>query len=357
MKKKFLQLLFPATVLGIIYIGTSSYSNNNSSIMSSNSQIGCNTGTCHGASIPALCNISVTGFPDPLSGYNPGSVYPVTINVSAAGKSAAGINFSVSAGTISGLGAGLTLVNSTSARHTTPKALVSSATTFTFNWTAPSTAVANINLYIAANGVNLNGTRAGDAWNVYSISSPLSIEYLNFDAASKANEISLDWKTSKEVDLDYFIIEKSLDGIEFDSVTMYNALGNANIGRNYTHKDYPQHSDDYYYRLKIVNKDGSFGYSQTKKVIFDNGARFEVLAFPNPNASGEYVNLNVFNNKSETMEVSVTDIKGLVIYNKVEPAIKGTNYLQVKSVLPPGIHFIKVAPKNSSPFIIKQLTN
>ncbi len=366
MKQKFLQTIFLFLFLGVIYLGSSSYSNNNASKMSSNSTVGCGGGGCHSTLSNARCNITVTGFPDSTT-YVPGQVYPVTINVKGSAPSTkVGINFSVTGGTISGLGpmGALTLVNSTSARHTTPSSFAVSGANrvfnYTFNWTAPSSTSGNIVLFASANAVDGNNTTSGDFYGTYkSNNAPFSLDYLSFTTQTKANEVSLNWVTNREDNIDYFSLERSNDGINFFEVEKFNALGDINNGRIYSGKDYPKYSDDYYYRLKIVSNAGDFTFGPTKLVSFNNGAKFEAISFPNPVMAGNAVHLNVFNNKSEKVEVFVMDTRGILISKETYDANKGTNYLHIASSVfrRPGMYYIEVRPSTGGKISLKHLAN
>lgn len=323
--------------------------------MSGNSQTGCGNAGCHGPSNSALTNIQVTGLPSVAVGYTAGATYTVTVNVVSAGKTRAGINLSVNTGLITSVGANLTQVTGTSIRHTTPKVMTSGATTFTFTWKAPNVANQALLVFASVNAANNNGNATGDVWATYSTSVPLTIDYMTFAAKAKANEIRLDWATSKEEDLDYFVVEKSEDGQKFDSIDVQNALGDPSTGRSYQFMDYPQYSSNYYYRIRVVSKDGSINYSAIQKVTFDNGAKFEALIFPNPVGAMDYLNINVFNNKAQNLNVELYDIRGVLVYKKVESVKLGTNYLTISQHLKAGQYIMHIADGAGKDNITKRI--
>jgi hypothetical protein len=288
--------------------------------------------------------ISVVGFPSPSAGYNLGQVYPVTVTVSNAGKLACGINISVTTGAITNLGSNLTAVSSLAIRHSTPKPMVNGTTTFTFDWVAPSVSSATLFLYASATAVNGNGVTSGDAFNTYNLNIPLNIDYLTFDVQSKPNQVKLFWKTSTEKLIKYFVIQKSMDGVVFDSLDKVIAVGGLGIGKDYSFVDFPPHSGEYYYRLKIVDDYQNQGFSKIQKVNFDNGASLEAFSFPNPSVFREALNVNIFNNKSKNLIVSISDMNGEIIYNTNYSVVKGTNYLFIPNQFPSGMYHITIAP-------------
>jgi hypothetical protein len=341
MRRKFLHTLFSIITLGILYLTTTSYSNTGSSIIAgAQNASGC---ICHGAANSALTNISVTGLPSSTVGYTPGATYTVSVNVISSGKVRAGINLGVNVGAITSVGANLTQVNATSLRHSSPKVMTGSATSFSFTWQAPLTGSTALQINAAVNTTDNNGTTSGDRWAFYSTNLPLSISYLDFSASSKANEVRLDWKTAKEEDLEYFVIEKGIDGQIFDSLTRMVATGTPSLGREYQYLDYPPFSGTYYYRLKLVSHSGQENYSSTQKIIFDNGAQFESILFPNPVQVANEVDINVFNNKAEKLNVTVVDIRGLVVYQRSYEANWGTNYLHIPYSFKGGQYFVTIS--------------
>jgi hypothetical protein len=91
----------------------------------------------------------------------------------------------------------------------------------------------------------------------------------------------LNWTTaSSESKLSHFEIEYSPDGRTF--IKIDNVAGkNSNAGADYKFS-YRQLNGDGYYRLKLVDKDGSFGYSNTVHAITNCSDKSKVLVYPNP---------------------------------------------------------------------------
>jgi len=112
----------------------------------------------------------------------------------------------------------------------------------------------------------------------------LSVGSLNLKAAKDYSGIRLQWQTSSEQNSNYFDIQRSADGIHFNSVGNVKAAGNSNILRSYTYLDSLSTTGfqaGWYYRVKEVGDDSRFFYSNTIKVnTGTNGTRFSV--YPNP---------------------------------------------------------------------------
>jgi hypothetical protein len=353
MKTNYLKLFFSIILTIVLYTTLTSYSNTGGGVMSNNSQAGCN---CHGGA-NANTIINVAGLPTPAQGYTMGQIYPVVVTVGNASKISSGINLSVTTGTITNLGAGLTAVSATSIRHSAPKAMVAGTVTYTFDWVAPTTSSNTLFLYASANATNGNGNSTGDAYNTYNLNVPLNINYLTFNTESKPNQVKLNWQTSTENKIKYFAIEKSFDGVAFDSVDKVIAVGGIGISKGYNYFDYPPHSGEYFYRLKIVDDMQNQAYSAVEKVNFDNGASLEAFTFPNPTVFNQMINLNIFNNKSKSIVVSMINNTGNEVYHYDYNAVKGTNYLRIPNQFTSGVYQIKVTPSVGKTLVLKHVIN
>ena len=89
----------------------------------------------------------------------------------------------------------------------------------------------------------------------------LPIELLSFNGISKSGYNSLRWSTSSEIDNDYFSIEKTIDGNNFNVVGVINSSGNSQLLNNYELKDFSIEKVINYYRLKQTDISGNYKYS------------------------------------------------------------------------------------------------
>lgn len=88
----------------------------------------------------------------------------------------------------------------------------------------------------------------------------LPIQLIYFTSyCNKYNE--LNWATATEVNNNYFVLEKSYDGNNFSFVAKINASGNSNDVRKYSYTDYSSNFSLVYYRLKQVDYNGDYTYS------------------------------------------------------------------------------------------------
>lgn len=108
---------------------------------------------------------------------------------------------------------------------------------------------------------------------------PLSL--LSFSAGHDKNEVKVSWNTSNEVNTASFVVERSLDGASFTalgSVTARNGISNS-----YSFADVNPVKGIAYYRLKMLDRDGTFRYS--KVVVVNSKLKGLVAVYPNPAVS------------------------------------------------------------------------
>jgi hypothetical protein len=107
------------------------------------------------------------------------------------------------------------------------------------------------------------------------------VTLLNFTGKLSYSNAVLNWETTNEINSNNFIIERSIDGVNFQTAANVAASGNTsqNIRYSFTDKNIP--SGRLYYRLKQVDRDGRFEYSNTITLQNSKNA-FVFNVLPNP---------------------------------------------------------------------------
>jgi hypothetical protein len=195
-----------------------------------------------------------------------------------------------------------------------------------------------------------NGTRnplSGDVWYVSTSfaqpsNSTLPVSGVNLTAALNGNDVDLKWKTTSEINSKHFEIERSIDGINFELLAVKQAAGNSVSELQYTHKDASMNARAYYYRLRLVDVDGKFTYSNTAVVRKAGGIK-GIKTFPNPvfvstnvefsNAKGNYV-ISLFNQAGQevkAMRATITNDVQYVTINR-DGLVSGSYYIRVTNI-------------------------
>lgn len=135
-----------------------------------------------------------------------------------------------------------------------------------------------------------------DALNAL-INGVLPIELTSFDATTNQHSVELSWATALELNSDYFDIERSTDGIHFESIGTIKASGNSSDIQNYKFSDNQPATGDNYYRLKANDLDASFSYSDIKLITF-NRTVSTITLFPNPSVDVVNITSNMIGDKT-----------------------------------------------------------
>lgn len=160
----------------------------------------------------------------------------------------------------------------------------------------------------------------------------------NFLADKYNDSVRLAWSLSTEVLGSNFIIERSNDGKLFSVLTKIAAIGSGS--HNYYTMDTAPLDNTSFYRLKIVNIDGSFFYSQITTINRDNKKHISVYPLPAHN----YINVNIsmpslYGTVARLIDINGSIIKSLSISNDI---------LQIDlSNLVTGIYFLNFADGSS----------
>jgi|GEM_PF-411382 len=136
-------------------------------------------------------------------------------------------------------------------------------------------------------------TGGGLGYTVGNNSVILPIELVQFDARPVNDEmVVLDWVTASEINSDFFGLERSIDGITWEQFGKEKAAGNSNDYLVYSATDFDPFKGVSYYRLRLVDRDGTYEYSEVEEVRFDN--QIDDLGFglyPNPNQGSFIIQL------------------------------------------------------------------
>ncbi len=87
-------------------------------------------------------------------------------------------------------------------------------------------------------------------------STTLPVELIYFGAEKTSNSVTLNWITASEINNDYFILEHSKDGKNFEEIATVDGSGNSNLTLDYSYEDKRELEGINYYRLRQVDFDG-----------------------------------------------------------------------------------------------------
>ena len=190
------------------------------------------------------------------------------------------------------------------------------------------------------------------------IDQPLPVKLLSFGAEKSGDKnAQLTWSTSSEINSNYFTVERSFDKVKWSDIGKVNAAGNSQIVTNYQYMDVGVYNGvasklTSYYRLKMVDIDGSFEYSPIESVTFDKTHSIlnsrEFLVFPNPASEGVNIQWDA-NQVDQPTSLEFYDLSGKLVL--VEPVADQTNHQYVdftKSTMGTGLYLLRIMNGNEA---------
>ena len=180
----------------------------------------------------------------------------------------------------------------------------------------------------------------------------LPIELLSFDAVYKGDFVEISWATATEINNDYFIVEKSMDGINFEPLVQVDGAKNSNYIINYSTEDNSPFKDLTYYRLKQTDFDGKYTYSNIVSVNIADNELLQGVWF---NKENQELNIEFNYRSSSNFTICIYDLCGKQLINKSAYIDGKLNYKINLKMLPSGIYTVSIS-SNTDKFIKKVIT-
>jgi hypothetical protein len=202
--------------------------------------------------------------------------------------------------------------------------------------TKANTIISGTNNY----GTNLPG-------GTQTISGGLPVELLSFSGKNFGNENHLEWVTASEINNDFFTVEKSGDGINFEFIAKINGAGSSNSVHKYNYTDnfLPGSSLLYYYRLKQTDYNGRSEYSNIIPVHAASENKLLNIYF---DPLSHKLNVETYFKEDGEYSFTVIDLSGHTAYRHLENAPKGKNVFPVLlTSFSNGVYIIKVSGNNT----------
>jgi len=202
--------------------------------------------------------------------------------------------------------------------------------------TKANTTISGTNNY----GTNLQG-------GTQTISFSLPVELLSFSGKNFGKENHLEWTTASEINNDFFSVERSMDGINFEFIAKVNGAGSSASAHTYNYTDsfllgsFPL----YYYRLKQTDYDGRSEYSNAILVQVPSENKLLIIHF---DPFSHQLSVETYFEEDGEYWFTVIDVSGYTLYYHSQNAVKGINVFPV--LLPSfsnGVYIIKISGSNT----------
>lgn len=179
--------------------------------------------------------------------------------------------------------------------------------------------------------------------------SELPVELTSFSAKATAGKVNLNWSTATEINNSGFEVERSLDGNSFFAVGFVRGNGTTTEPKAYTFSDEldVNGTETIYYRLKQVDYNGAFEYSDIVSVIFDLPTEFALgQNYPNPFNPTSKIKYSV--PQSGLVSIVVYDLTGQEVATLINEVKEPGNYeLNFNANgLSSGVYFYRITANN-----------
>ena len=170
------------------------------------------------------------------------------------------------------------------------------------------------------------------------VSVALPVKLLYFKAQASNDKVILNWATAQEINNEAFIVERSTDGVQYQSMATLAGKGNSSNTSYYTYTDNAI-AGKLYYRLKQVDADGRFTYSTVVAVSLQNEAK-QISVYPNP--VRDQFRLSMPQAVNEGV-LCIYDSKGTIV---LKQKVANGQYIN-SSQLAGGVYFVNVEAKGA----------
>lgn len=175
--------------------------------------------------------------------------------------------------------------------------------------------------------------------NTAGCSGNLPVTWESFTAQPIGKTARLDWATSAEIDHDRFVVEHGMEPGRFTDIGEVREAVAGNLGNRayeFIH-DTPGEGINYY-RIRQIDFDGSYSYSDIKTAVFSEGTETEFVLSPNPTAANLTLHLAAQN---EPTQVTVLSMAGRLLFTAAVTPGTGELILPTEN-LPAGIYLVRV---------------
>ncbi len=174
---------------------------------------------------------------------------------------------------------------------------------------------------------------------------PLPVKWLSVVAQKDKNKtVKVLW-TVNEIGNHFYEVERSANGEKFDKIGTVAASAENGTNHNYIFADTKALNGKIFYRIKQVDKDGHYSYSNIVFVVMDE-TNSGYTVYPNPTTSN---NINLYcNNSSANLKIEIFDAIGKMVFAQTkEQTIKGEIININLSNITKGVYSIRLQASNA----------
>lgn len=173
---------------------------------------------------------------------------------------------------------------------------------------------------------------------------PLPVELLSFTAQPENNRVHVQWTTASETNNDYYTVERSFDGVNYEQVAMVDGTGNSTSNINYeTYDDLPYPGTSYY-RLIQTDFNGTREIFGPVAVHMPSGENFIAVVYPVP-ADAAGINFSLYVPLEGEVKIEFYDLPGKQLDSKTFYLAQGYQNINMNEsgILAPGVYIVRTS--------------
>lgn len=176
---------------------------------------------------------------------------------------------------------------------------------------------------------------------------PLPVELVSFTGAYEHPVVSLDWKTESELNNDYFTLERSASGLQFEELARIEGAGTTNDMQTYNYVDQSPFPNETYYRLKQTDFDGTTSYSKIIRVETGKAKKGLMTVYPNPNKGNEFSLALDNNTPFQLNQVEIISQQNVLLASYTPETESATEFsFKLGRELAPGLYIVRIKYNN-----------
>jgi hypothetical protein len=188
------------------------------------------------------------------------------------------------------------------------------------------------------------------ASNLFPQQSALPVRLLSFSGSYRNQLTSLRWETEAEVNFNHFEIERSSNGKDYVAIGIAFSASNGISRQNYEFmNDLSSTSGTVFtYRLKMVDIDGQFKYSNVILIRKETNNIKEITINPNPVSNG-MATIRFTATTAGSFDLRIVDLSGKIVLQQQNKAVEGNNSISINGLdrLSPGVYVLQMSNDNT----------
>ncbi|MEP6513643.1 MAG: T9SS type A sorting domain-containing protein, partial [Parafilimonas sp.] len=170
----------------------------------------------------------------------------------------------------------------------------------------------------------------------------LPVTITNLTGLLQNHTIQLNWKSLNEINIERYEIERSANGFSFTTIGTKAALNNGSLETDYTFTDFTPQPGNNYYRIKVVEQDGSITYTNIV-LVQTTAAKMQITVMPNP-VINKKTSIQFINAEAGKYNLALYNVSGKKVWQQwITLAAGSSTYtMQLQPGVAAGIYFLHV---------------